>query len=57
MHEEKKHEIREPKESLHWISYNARLQTKLLEDILSALKRIEMTGKPNEFARQEDLPF
>ena len=41
MYEEKKYEIKEPKESLHWISFNSKKSTKLLEEALVILKDIK----------------
>lgn len=57
MHDEKKHEIREPKESLHWISYNARLQTKLLEELVELATELRDLKKGVKPPEQSELPF
>lgn len=56
---EKNYEIKEPKENLHWISYNTKKQADLLKEIKELLvKVLDKLGKPSGLAsKDEDLPF
>jgi hypothetical protein len=64
MSEEKRYEIKEPKENLHWISFNTKKGTDLLREISEKLSKIleRMEMKlGHEFnrspSRNQDLPF
>lgn len=59
MQEEKKYEIKEPKENLHWISHHARKQTDLLKEIKELLVRIEgrLSSNGGLSSKNEELPF
>lgn len=56
---EKKYEMREPKESLHWISFSSKKQLEVLKEIKDLLEGLkdQIAQKPSEKPQNEGFPF
>lgn len=58
MYEDKKFEIKEPKENLHWINYNTKQILKVLKELQPIVDEIRKNlKKPPNSTSSDEIPF